>query len=176
MGEANHGPTGNICRHRLCEGRFGSSIMGSKPRFYNWRALGTSRVEQALMDSKDQLIGLKIQITIDEDGTRNPVSLPPGTIVRKIAGTDSEEYYVVHLDHSVKTVRAKTGEQWDLWELALVPHFAGATMWSLVSPPDTGFDFVHVRLFRPQAPLGSADSVLDLSRGAYFALGTVRRV
>ncbi len=128
------------------------------------------------MTSLDPLIGLKVQITIEEDGTPNPPHLPIGTIVRKMAGTDNEEYYVVHLDHQVKGIRAKTGREWTLWELAMLPHFSGVSMQRLVSRPDAGFDFVHVRLIRPDVALTSEDSVLDLSRTVYFALGTVKRV
>ncbi len=128
------------------------------------------------MNSPNQLIGLRVQITIEEDGTPNPPSLSPGTIVRSIAGTDNEEYYVVHLDRPVRSIRAKTGEEWDLWELALLPHFAGVTMQRLISRPSAGFDFVHVRLVRPLTPLKPSDALLDLSKAAYFGLGTVKKL
>jgi hypothetical protein len=128
------------------------------------------------VNSSDKLVGLRVQITIKEDGTPNPPRLPPGTIVRKMTGTDNEEYYVVHLDSTVRSVRAKTGEEWNLSEIALLPHFAGVSLQRLISSSDSGFDFVHVRLINPIESLRASDYRLDLSKAVYFSLGRVKRV
>ena len=138
--------------------------------------MGTALGRPIDMNSSNKLIGLRVQITIEEDGTPNPPKLPPGTIVRKITGSDNEEYYIVRLDHSVKSTRAKTGEQWNLSELALLPHFSGVSMQRLASHSDAGFDFVHVRLINPLEPPGLGGPNLDVSKAPYFALGTVKTV
>jgi len=125
--------------------------------------------------TQDGVIGLRVQITIEEDGSPKPPNLPPGTIVQKIIGSDHEEYHIVRLDHPVKTIRTKTGKEWSLRQIALLPHFAGVSMDRLLSSSDIGFQFVHVRLINPLSEIGPKDTQLDLSKAAYFGLGTVKR-
>ncbi len=58
---------------------------------------------------RDELEGLRVQITIDEDGTSSPPGLPPGTVIRSVTGSDGEQYYLVRLDHPVKYARRQEG-------------------------------------------------------------------
>jgi hypothetical protein len=67
------------------------------------------------------IIGLRVRVNIDEDGSSNPPVLPPGTIVRTIVGPDGEMYYLVHLDNPVKGRHVKTGGDWIIHNLAVAP-------------------------------------------------------
>ncbi len=149
--------------------------MGSQPRLSHLWAVGAGLMSEVHPGMADPIIGFKVQITIEEDGNATPTVFPPGTIVRRLKGTDHNEYFLVRLDHPVTAIRAKTKEQWVLSEVALLPHFGGVRMERLLSQPEAGFDFVHVRIIRPLYDIQN-DDALDLSNSAYFALGIARRI
>jgi hypothetical protein len=64
--------------------------------------------------SRDRLVGMRVQISIDEDGTSKPPVLPPGKIVRRLIGGDRDDYNLIRLGSPVKCIRATTGHEWIL--------------------------------------------------------------
>jgi hypothetical protein len=121
-----------------------------------------------------ELVGLRIQITIDEDGTPTPPILPPGTVVRGLTGTDGFDYHWIHLDAPVTTLRAKTREEWVLRDLIVTPHFSGVSLEDLDSRVHKRF--IHLRLMNPRGPLSEDMLIFDPSTAAYFALGIAKRI
>ena len=75
----------------------------------------------------DPLVGTKVRVIIEEDGTPNPPMLPPATILRKM-GTDTGGHYLTRPDHPVKCFRGKTGEKWTLLNLSMCPRFRGGKL------------------------------------------------
>jgi len=124
------------------------------------------------MSSNELLRGLKVKISIEEDGTSNPPKLPEGTILRSFVGTDGVTYYLVRLDYSIRSLRAETGKEWDLYDLLIAPHFKGASIESNRSFPRAS---VHVAIANALQSLEPDNPVLDFSNVAYFGLGTVKR-
>jgi len=123
------------------------------------------------MSSNEVLQGLKVRITIDEDGTPNPPKLPDGTIVRSLVGKDNQTYHMVRLDHPVISIRVETGMEWTLEDLVITPHFKGVSMETIRSHKD----FVHLAIANVLRRVEPDDPILDFSKVAYFALGTIRR-
>ncbi len=121
-----------------------------------------------------ELAGLRIQITIDEDGTPSPPILPPATVLKGLTGTDGFEYHLVRLDNPVRTLRAETHESWTLHDLIVTPHFSGASLQDIDSRIHKRF--IHIRLMSPLAPLPPDIMILNPSSLSYFALGTVKRI
>lgn len=121
-----------------------------------------------------ELAGLRIQITIDEDGTPSPPILPPGTVVRGLAGTDGFEYHWIRLDGPVRTLRAKTSEEWIIRDLIVTPHFSGVSLADLDSRLHKRF--IHLRLMNSLVPLSEGMLIFDPSTAAYFALGIAKRI
>ncbi len=118
------------------------------------------------------IIGLKIQFEIEEDGTENPPQLPPGTIVQRLMGPDHSNYYLVKLDQSVKCLRASTGREWMLRELIITPHFEGESLERLASRLTKRPIFVGIA--NVLEPLHPDDPIFTLSQIEYFALGRVK--
>jgi|SRR2546421_5556519 len=121
------------------------------------------------------LVSLRVRLDIEEDGTDEPPGLPPGTIVRRLIGTDRGDYYHVRLDRPVTCVRAATGKEWQLSNLVIATRFAGDPLDRLLGRG----------LRKPVVLVGIAnfldtpspdDPTLDFSRIDYFGLGTVRRL
>ena len=121
----------------------------------------------------ETLMGLRVQIKIDEDGSSNPPSLPPGTLVRSIIGPDREIYYLVRLDHPVKCKLVKTGEDWILQNLAIAPNFKGGTLDPIVLSKANYVTVGIASVFYFPHP---DDPVLDFSKGEYFATGIVKEL
>ncbi len=115
-------------------------------------------------------IGLRVQIKIEEDGSSDPPSLPLGTIVRSMIGSDGEVYYLVHLDVPVKTRHVKTGGQWVLQNLAIAPNFKGGTLLPIYHSRDKYVPVGIINIFELPA---ADDPILDFSKGEYFATGRV---
>ncbi len=127
------------------------------------------------MGQGQSLIGLKVQITIEEDGTSDPLTLPTGKITRALKGTDGDDYYIVELDSSVRCAHVRTGELWVLTSVAITSHMVGIPMDRLLWKLEDDFSgVVPVRIAKPLVPVGRADNVLDLSKVEEFALGKVR--
>lgn len=120
----------------------------------------------------DPLIGLRVQVVIDEDGTQSPPPVPQGTIVESRLDAKRNIYHVVRLDHQVKCVRAKTGQEWTLHELVVAPAFEGDSLLRLLGP-STG-DPLLVSIANTIEPFEKGET-LDPSRVAYFARGRVGR-
>jgi hypothetical protein len=128
--------------------------------------------QSTTMIDKDALIGTRVQIVIEEDGTPNPPTLPRGTITRKVLGTDRINYYLVHLDHPVTTLRARTNENWVLRDLVVAPKFQGGSL-ALLLHSDT--NSILVGIANILKALDQDDPLLDFSSVAYFATGKVKR-
>jgi hypothetical protein len=121
---------------------------------------------------KDAITGVRVKISIDEDGTDSPPILPPGTIVGKVIGTDMEPYHLVRLDHPVVLARDHSVET--LFDLVLGPKFKGGNMERLLEIPyDT---FIPVGIAKVLSPIASDDPVLEFSKVDYFAVGRVSRI
>ncbi len=121
----------------------------------------------------DSLVGLRVQVTIEEDGSSSPPVLPLGTLVRSLIGQDRERYYLVRLDQPVKCKHVRTGEYWILQNLAIAPNFKGGTLDPIASSKIKSVTVGIVNMFQfPDAD----DPVLDFSKGEYFATGLVKRV
>ena len=123
--------------------------------------------------SENSIAGARVQVTIQEDGTPKPPQLPPGTITRKLLGTDRTTYYVVTLDHPVSCIRAKTREEWTLRTLVVAPKFQGTMLEKIYSP---GKSYIHVGIANVLTPLEDDNPILDFSRVVYFATGTVGKL
>jgi len=113
----------------------------------------------------DPLIGLRVQVGIDEDGdpTPRPGLLPPGTITRKLPG--GGPCYAVHLDKPFRYVRPLKGKDEILTDLSIQSRYEGRPLELLLSQT---------------VPVSPRDSLVvnitNLSTGEYFAIGGVRRV
>jgi hypothetical protein len=83
--------------------------------------------------AQDPLIGLRVQIVIEEDGTSKPPILPAGTITRRVTGRDRDDYYLVRLDSPVDCIRATTGKIWTLLDLVVATRFAEEPLTRLVT-------------------------------------------
>ncbi len=121
--------------------------------------------------SNNSLLGLRVQIAIEEDGTPNPPQLPSSTVLRSLTGTDQVTYYVVHLEKPVTCLRAETGQQWVLDDLIIAPSFKGEFLEKIRKSKDSFPLAIANTLF----PLEPDDPMLDFSKVSYFALGTIRR-
>jgi len=113
----------------------------------------------------DPLMGLRVQVGIDEDGdpTPRPGLLPPGTITRKLPG--GGPCYAVHLDKPFKYVRPLKGKDEILTDLSIQSRYEGHPLELLLSQT--------VRV-SPRDSL--VVNITNLSTGKYFAIGGVRRV
>ena len=120
------------------------------------------------MSAESSLVGLRLRIEIEEDGTPSPPSLPIGTITEVVKGTDGRKYYLLRLDSAVDSIRAKTNQKWTLRELAITPYFKGGNVENLLTERRDRFVFVQV--LNAEGSLG-LDGRLDLSKAANFALG-----
>ena len=118
------------------------------------------------------IVGMRVQLTIEEDGTDNPPSLPLGTVVRRLIGTDRNDYYAVRLDRSVTCIRATTGRPWTLHELVVVTSDVGTSLEVL---KHRGKAAIWVGVMNLLVPIGQEDPMLDFSKGEYFAIGWIRR-
>ena len=123
------------------------------------------------MDSS--IVGLRVQIMIDDDGSSDPPILPPGTIVRSVTGPDREIYYLVRLDNPVRSRRVKTGGDWILHNLAIAPNFKAGTLEPIVVSVN---DYVPIGIVNLFVVPDLDDPLLDFSKGEYFATGKVKRV
>jgi hypothetical protein len=121
----------------------------------------------------DRLVGLRVQVEIEEDGTDNPPDFPPGTIVRRLVAADGNDYYLVHLDHPVQSIRATTGKSWQLSDVTIATRFTGDRMDRLLSKLRN--PFVHVGIANFLSAPSPDDPTLDFSKVEYFGIGTVRR-
>jgi hypothetical protein len=121
---------------------------------------------------EESIVGLRVKIEIDDDGSSNPPILPPGTIVRSITGPDREKYYLVHLDNPIRSKHVKTGKDWILNNLAIAPNFKGGSLRSIITTVD---DYVAVGIVNMFTLPSPDDPLLDFSKGEYFATGRVRR-
>jgi len=153
-----HVPTGQYTVIRTEKGKI---------RIHDW-TFGKGELFEAL-----RMTGLRIRIIIDEDGTERPPSLPLGTVVRRLIGTDRGIYHLVRLDSPVQCKRATTGKDWTLRELVVSPRFKGDSLQRLTEPP-TG-DPLLVGIANVVQPLDEHSEVPDFSRGVYFALGRIER-
>lgn len=118
------------------------------------------------------VVGLRVQIVIDDDGSSDPPSLPPGTVVRSVMGPDREIYYLVRLDTPVRTRHVKTGGDWILHNLAIAPNFKGGTLKPIVVSAN---DYVPVGIVNLFAIPDPDNPLLDFSKGEYFATGKIKR-
>src|SRR2546425_2189778 len=100
----------------------------------------------------------------------NPPKLPLGTIIRKLVGTNRTSYHLVVLDHPVICIRAKTREEWTLRTLVVAPTFQGAMLEKIYSP---GKSYIHVGVGNVLTPFEEDHPLLDFSKVAYFATGSV---
>ena len=128
----------------------------------------------------DPLVGMRVQITIEEDGTPTPPSLPPGTIVRRLVGRDRDDYSLVRLDSPVKCIRATNRQEWTLLHLVIVTRFVGESMTRLVTVkgrlvPEPFPDGIIIGIMNLFAPHHADDPLIDFSEGEYFAIGLIRR-
>jgi hypothetical protein len=111
-------------------------------------------------ENPDPLIGLRVQVGIDEDGdpTPRPGWLPPGTITRKLPGRGP--CYAVHLDKPFRYVRPLKGKDEVLTDLSIQSRFVGHLLELLLSQTV------------PVAPRDSlVVNITNLSTHEYFAIG-----
>lgn len=123
---------------------------------------------------EDRLVGIDVQIEIEEDGTDRPPRLPPGRIVRRLIGPDRGDYYLVELKHPVTCLRASNRMQWVLANLVVATKFAGDSLDRQLSRWQRRA--IHVGIACYLGKPSPDDPTLDLARVEYFAVGTVRRV
>lgn len=120
----------------------------------------------------DELIGSKVEIVIQEDGTSEPPELPLGTITKRLVRKGGLDYYVVVLDQPVPAVRSKTGNEWTLHTLIIIPR-AGE---------DANMDralfragrSIPVRIANAVGHTEDKASVLGFAGLATFGIGTIR--
>ena len=123
-------------------------------------------------DLADPLVGARIRVIVEEDGTSSPPSLPLATILRRMGNPDGGYYFLVRLDSPVKSVRAKTGEEWALLNLLIWPSFQGDRLERILNGNE-----------RSDVPVGISNvlsieldsNILDPSKIAYFARGVARK-
>ena len=123
---------------------------------------------------QDHMVGMRVQIQIEEDGTDKPPTLPPGTVTRSLIGMDRADYYLVELDLPVTCSRAATGKEWQLFNLVIATRFAGDRIDRLLK--QLRKSVIHVGIANFLGTPSPDDPTLDLSKVEYFALGTVRRI
>ncbi len=126
------------------------------------------------MKMEHTLVGERIKIILDDDGTGKPPELPPGTVVRSLVGTDRGTYFVVRLDHPVRSLQASTKQDWVLLNLAITNRYKGDSLDSLTGQPSG--KLVTVGIANVLAPIPDDESVLDFAKVEYFALGRVSRL
>jgi len=119
------------------------------------------------------LVGLRVEITLEEDGTPSPPVLPLGTIVRGLTGTDREVYHLVVLDHPVRCLRGNTGHEWWLHNLVVGSRHRGSSLEQLVTGEE-GTSIV-VGIANALVPIEPDDLVLDFSKVEYFGIGLITR-
>ncbi|MBO0889001.1 hypothetical protein J2P12_07875 [Candidatus Bathyarchaeota archaeon] len=125
----------------------------------------------ASVESRNPLVGLRISLIIEEDGTPTPPELPRATILRRMGNPHGGYYFLIRLDQPVKSVRAKTGEEWTILNLLIWPSFQGGSLEPLLKGDK-----------RIEVPVGisnvmgieSDSPILDPSKLVYFARGVVR--
>jgi hypothetical protein len=123
---------------------------------------------QQMYSLKDPLIGLRVQVGIDEPADATQLGWLSGTITRKLPGGGPQ--YVVHLDNPVRYAHdygppiAKRID-WILTDLSIQSRYVGRDLDLLLTqkPPVTTRDTVVV-------------AITNHSTGDYFAIGGVRRV
>lgn len=118
-----------------------------------------------------KLEGLRVMVTILEDGSPNPPKLPPGTIIRTIAGPQEILYQLVHLDRPVVCIRAGTKSPWTLADLLIAPSFQGENMTRLTSIRAK----IPITIVNLLSPLRSDEPAVDEKKGVYFARGIAKR-
>jgi hypothetical protein len=118
-----------------------------------------------------ELDGMRVRVTILEDGTPHPPKLPKGTIVRTVTGPQNMPYQLVHLDHQVICTRARTNEPWTLADLLIGSSFRGDSMLLLKSKREE----IPIGIVNLLSPLGAGDAIVDEKQGVYFARGVVKR-
>jgi len=109
-------------------------------------------------------------VIIEEDGTPSPPLLPLARIVRKMGNPQGGYYFLVRLDEPVRSIRAKTGEEWTLLNLLVWPSFQGGSLEPLLKTDkrtDVPVGISNVMDIEPDSP------ILDPSKIAYFARGFV---
>ncbi len=126
------------------------------------------------MNYKHSLVGERIKIIIEDDGTSNPPELPPGTVIRSLIGTDRGTYFVVRLDHPVRCLRASTEQDWVLFNLTITNRYKGDSLESLTGQPPG--KQVTVGIANMLAPISDDESILDFAKVEYFALGRVSKL
>lgn len=141
-----------------------------------WRSLrNIARIHPGpwmpLIPALSELAGLRVQVTILEDGTPRPPKLPKGTMVRTVTGPQNVAYQLVHLDHQVSCTRARTNDSWTLADLLIAPSFQGDSMVRLKSKREE----IPISIVNLLSPLGADDSIVDAKQGVYFARGVVKR-
>ncbi|SRR6266516_1426231 len=125
----------------------------------------------AIDSGMSELVGLRVQITILEDGTHHPPKLPKGTIVRGVTGPQNLAYQLVHLDHPVNCTRARTQSPWTLADLLIAPSFQGDDMARLKSKREE----IPITIVNLLSPLRADDPIVDAKQGVYFARGVAKR-
>jgi hypothetical protein len=116
--------------------------------------------------AKDPLVGLRVQIGIDEDGAPHPPALPAGTISKKLPGPGDQ--YVVQLDKPVSYYRldykGEVKRDWTLSELMICARHVGHPLDLLIIKES------HVAFHN--------DVIVNIANhqtGEYFAIGGVRK-
>ena len=123
------------------------------------------------MSSKQTVVGKRVKIVIEDDGTGNPPELPPGTVTRSLVGTDRGTYFVVRLDHPVKCLRASTKQDWVLLNLVIANRYKGDSLDSLTDQAPS--KHVTIGISNALATIADDESILDFAKVEYFALGKV---
>ncbi len=121
---------------------------------------------------KDPVTGVRVKISIDEDGTDSPPILPPGTIVGKVIGTDMGTYHLVRLDHSVTYADGQSVTT--LLDLVVAPKFKGGNMERLLEIPYE--TFIPIAIAKALSPIAPDDPLLEFSKADYFAVGRISRI
>src|SRR6266487_367817 len=122
-----------------------------------------------MKNTLDPLIGTKIQLVIEEDGTANPPSLPTGTVLKRMGNPEGGYYFLVRLDGPVRSIKAKTGEMWTLVNLLVWPSFQGDSLDRALSGNE-----VPVGISNVLQEVGSDLPLIDPSKVVYFARGIVK--
>src|SRR5712692_1114775 len=77
--------------------------------------------ERELSEIVDPMIGLRVIVTLDEEGDIPFLVLPPGRIVRKFTGRDGQPYHQVRLDRAIITPSGIGSQNWTLLNLVIAP-------------------------------------------------------
>ena len=121
------------------------------------------------MNIPSGLIGRKIKIIIDDDGTDNPPDLPSGEVVRSLLGTDPGTYFMVKLDNPVRCIRASTHQDSILSNLVIKNRYKGESLDSMITQPPG--KFVTIGISNVLSPIPRDELVLDFTKVEYFAIG-----